>query len=273
VNEGIETVHVVFGRCTADTLRNALPLLGSTERVIGLPDILSVGPINPPDPALRDAWFKSVLRTDTTLRAELDGDLIDVEAIWADATAPAVAPVFWVCFKSPMEHAAFLAFAARMQDRAFDIIDATNLDFTTTDGVHTPCSLGLMRVQDIVASKMYATRRPVSSDERRSATRTWSELQHANAPFRIVRDGRLVSAPLTHYDAVLVEQASQDWEIGARLIGRVITKLGFENAPHGQATSDDVIFGRMITLGERGALDVLGSGPDIRDYQVRRAAA
>jgi hypothetical protein len=270
MNDGAEIIHVVFGTCIADTLREALGLLDSTARVIGLPDCLSVGPIDPHDPTLRQAWGKSVLRADPMLRDALVSDTRDVEAAWVEATALGINPVFWACLSSPMEHACFLAFAARMQDRCFDIVDATNLDFTTIDGVRRPWSMGLMRVQDIVASNLYATRRPISAEAHRAAAMAWSELCHENAPFRIVRDGRMVSAPLTQYDAFLVAQARQDWEIAARLIGRTITKLCFENSPPGQATSDVVLFGRMLALCEAGLLEITGPGPDLRDYHVRR---
>lgn len=68
----METVHVAFGESIADTISKALSLLGVAERVIGLPDCLSVGPIDPPEPNLRQAWGKSVLigRTITKLSFE-----------------------------------------------------------------------------------------------------------------------------------------------------------------------------------------------------------
>jgi hypothetical protein len=266
-----ETVHVVFGQSIAETLRAALRLLGRAERVIGLPDCLSVGPIDPPDPALRQDWAERVLRADIGLRD--GGELIDVATPWAAATAPGVAPVFWSCLTSPMEHACFLAFAARMRDRRFDLVDATDLDFTTAHGVARPGSLGWMRAQDIVAAGLYARRRPVSSEEREAAARAWAALRRESAPFRIVRDGRLVSAPLTHYDAYLVAQAGADWEIAARLIGRVHTDLHFGEARRGEGNGADVLFGRMLALGDAGALAITGPGPGMRDHRVRRAAA
>ena len=54
--------HVACSASAAGVLREALPLLGSTECVIGLPNSLSVGPIDPPDPKARQAWSKSRLR-------------------------------------------------------------------------------------------------------------------------------------------------------------------------------------------------------------------
>lgn len=271
MSEGAETIHVVFSVSVAATLRSALPLLDSAERVIGLADSLSVGPIDPLDPNARRAWAHSALRMGSISRDGLDRELVKWEHAWAEATAPGIDPVFWVCRSSPAEHACFLAFAARMQDRSFDIIDATDLDFTTADGVRSPWCLGVMRAQDIVASGLYARRRPLSPEERRAASEAWSQLQRENAPFRIVQDGRLVSAPLTHYDARLVGQASQDWENAARLIGRMMTLCW--DAPSGDGTDDAALFARMLALGEMGLLEIAGPGPDMRDYQVRRAIA
>ncbi|WP_409566621.1 DUF3658 domain-containing protein [Methylobacterium sp. E-005] len=50
----------------------------------------------------------------------------------------------------------------------------------------------------------------------------WAALRNQDAPLRIVRDGRLVSAPLTHFDAVLISQATRDWEVAAKVIGRTL---------------------------------------------------
>ena len=268
MSDNIETIHVIFGHSIAETLREALPLLGSMERVIGLPDMLSVGPIDPPDRELRRDWARSVLRVAATPSDERGVVSHEGEQAWATATAPGIAPVFWACLSSPAEHACFLAFAARMEGRPFDLVDATDLDFSTIGGVRSPSSLGWLRAQDILAADLYARRRPVSLDERRTASEAWSRLRRENAPFRIVRDGRLVSAPLTHYDALLVEQARPEWEIAIRLIGRVVTT--FHGAPTGDGTDGDLLFGRMLTLGEDRLLEVAGPGPGMRDYQVRR---
>ena len=268
--EAIETVHVIFGVSVAETLGRALPMMGATGRVISLPDMLSVGPIDPPEPALRRAWATSVLRLRDAPQAKPDGWPTEPERAWASATAPDAASVFWACLTSPPEHACFLAFASRMRDRAFDLVDATGLDFTTVGGIRTPHTLGMMRVQDFVSSGVYARRRAVPANERAAAADAWARLRRENAPFRIVRHGRLVSAPLTHYDDLIVGMAGPDWEVAARLVGRVLAT--WEASPQGEGTGDDALFGRILALGETGALELAGPGPGMRDIQVRRPA-
>ena len=269
MNGQVESVHVTFGWSRAESIRDALLLIGCNERVIGLPDDLSFGPINPPDANLRRSWAKSQLRRD------LDGDwryddLLDTEKTWAEATAPNIYPVFWVCRRCAAEQASYLEFASRLSGRNFDIVDATDLDYTTADGVKTPWSLGLMRPTDIVASGLLAKRRLVSLAEMRAASTAWSRLREENAPFRIIKGGALASASLTYFDAVLTDQATKDWEVAAKLIGRTLTSLSYDMEPPGQSPSDVVLFGRMLALGETGMLDIMGPGPGMRDYQVRR---
>ncbi len=266
MTEAAETVHVACSASSAGTLRKALPLLGSKERVIGLPDSLSVGPIDPPNPKARQAWSKS------TLRNVIEVDPAEVEKARADATALDIHPVFWVCLRSPMEHACFLAYASRLEGRCVDIVDVTDVAHMTAGGVRHLRSLGQLRAREIVASRIYKTRRALSAAELRAASMRWAELRRENAPLRIVKGGRLVSAPLTHYDNLLVEQASQDWEIAPRLIGRMFDKLFSLDALAGEGTNDAVLFGRMLALGETGALEVRGRGARMLDYQVRRSA-
>ncbi len=171
-----------------------------------------------------------------------------------------------------MEHDCFLAFASRLEGRCVDVVDVTDVPHKTADGLRPLRRLGQLRAQEIVASRVYETRRALSAAELRAASIRWAELRRENAPLRIVKDGRLLSAPLTHYDDLLVEQASQDWEIAPRLIGRMFDKLFSLDALAGEGTSDAVLFGRMLALGEIGALELQGRGPEMRDWQVRRIA-
>ena len=263
-------VHVAFGQSIAETLRMVLPTFACEERVLGLPGVLSIGPINPPDPGLRGAWAWSVLRLTPELWDEVEGDPSSAQTTRVEATGAGVAPVFWACLTNPMEHACFLAFASMMQNRPFDFIDATDLDFTTLGGVERPNSLGWMRPEDILKANLYARRRRLTAAEVEAATGAWLQLQHENAPFRVVVDDRLVSAPLTHYDAILIKYASRSWEVAGKLIARAFNALHSERSLRGQGNGADVLLARMLSLADEGGLQVRGLGPGLRDYEVRR---
>ncbi len=265
MNGDVETIHVAFGRSRAETICDALRSLGCKERVIGLPNDLSLGPIDPPDPDVRQKWIRS------TLRCKPHDAMRETEEPWTEATSSAVYPIYWVCMNDAFEQASFLEFAHRMTGRLFDIVDATGLDFVTARHVGTPWSLGLMAPEDIVASGVYDRRRSLSLAEIAAASDRWSRLRQENAPLRIVKDGILVSVPLTYFDTVLIDQAVTDWEVAARLIGRTLSSLASDINPPARSASDILLFGRVLALGESGALDVTGPGPDMRNYKVRKA--
>ncbi|MCJ2013200.1 DUF3658 domain-containing protein [Methylobacterium sp. J-076] len=258
-----ETVHVMAGVSSAETIRDALRSQGCDARVIGLPSGLNVGPIDPPDPDVRQRWIRTVLRCDPR------DDCREPEEPWAEATSPAVHPVYWVCMSDAAEQASFLEFAFRMAGRPFDIIDATGLAVVTRDGIRRPWSLGMMRREDIVASGLKDRRRVLPRAECEAAAATWAQLRRENAPLRVVRDGHLVSAPLTQFDAALTSQARADWEVAARVIGRTLHHLSAALDPPGQGVSDIVLFGRLQSLGDAGDLAIRGPGPGLRDYEVR----
>lgn len=259
-----EAVHVAWGVSRANTIREALWSQGDEARVIALSGSLHFGPIDPPDPDVRHAWLRAVMRPDPY------ADQREAEEPWMEATSPRVHPVYWVCMSDAAENASFLEFAFRMNGRPFDIVDATALDFVTRDGIRKPWSLGIMRCEDIVASGLRDKRRVFTQAECDAAAAAWTALRSEDAPLRIVRDGRLVSAPLTHYDAVLISQATPDWEVAAKVIGRTMQHLTDEVDPPGQMVSDIVLFGRLQSLGDAGGLEIKGSGPGMRDYEVRK---
>lgn len=260
-----ETVHVAWGVSRAESVRDALRLQGCEARVIPLTHALSLGPIDPPDPEARRAWFAA----NTRVTGDPCFDGADAETPWTEATSSGVHPVFWVCLTDAVEHASFLEFASRMGSRPFDIVDATGLEIATEGGIAPVWSLGLLRPGDIVASGLGGKRRPFTRAESDAAVADWSQLRRENAPLRVVRDGRLVSAPLTHFDAVLTAQVAVESERLIKLVGRVLDHLSFEVDPPGQGCSDELLFARILVLGEAGVLDVTGPGPGMRDFEVR----
>jgi hypothetical protein len=156
-----------------------------------------------------------------------------------------------------------------MAGRPFDIVDATGLEVATQNGISTPRSLGAMRVEDIVASGVRSRQREFTRAESDAAFSAWSSLRHENAPLRIIRDGRLVSAPLTQFDALLVSQATSQWTVAARIIGLAMQQLSLNVDGPGQNPGDLFPFGRLLALNDKGDLDVRGIGRGMRDYEVR----
>jgi hypothetical protein len=264
MTDEVEIVHVAWGPSRVDSIRDALRLKGSAERVIALSHALNVGPIDTLDADARRVWARANLRDDDPNR-----DWHEPEAPWSEATSLGAHPVYWVCLTDAGDHASFLEFASRMAGRPFDIVDATGLDLATIGGISPVWSLGQVRPEEIVASGLVERRRPFSQAESDAAVEAWSRLRRENAPLRIMREGRLISAPLSHFDAVLTTQAKRERELLIELIGRALDHLDFEADPPGQGTGDELLFARVLALGEADALEVTGSGLGMRDYEVR----
>ncbi|WP_416361734.1 DUF1835 domain-containing protein [Mesorhizobium sp. AR02] len=117
-------VHVVFNMSAAGSLRQALRSLKLHQTVIGLPDDLSFGPIDPPTADLRGQWVEDTLGYDRWQDLPQSVDLF-----WSRATGRDVTPVAWVCRRSAEEFAGFLEFVSRIGDHPFRVVDITQVEF------------------------------------------------------------------------------------------------------------------------------------------------
>jgi len=261
-----KALHVVFGMSAAGSVRRALELKDCREEVIGFPDDLSFGPINPPSPDIRSAWIGSVLGfdfEDVTQMAEL---------FWQEVAAPERTPVVWVCRNDAREYAGFLEFIWRMAGRSFDLVDATEIEVAwQRKPPSPPWSLSIMNPEDFTASGLLDRKSTIRLEQIETFTKIWRDLRNENAPFRVMKEGRLTSAPLTCYDAYLEKSATEDWQIAARLIGETMSHMLLGLQPQGQCPSDLVLFSRMLALGKAGIFELEGAGPSVRDYRVRLA--
>lgn len=270
VAKGVETVHYTNTTGSAETIRDALRLHGRGDRVVALPGDFSVGPLDRAVSGARQEWVSTVLRCDP------DDERREDDGPWIEATSDSVHPVYWVCLANAYEHANFLQFADRMAGRPFDIIDATDLDIVEASGFkivqrgqRTIPGLLALRPADIVASGLEGRRRSFTPEESEAARTAWARLRRENAPLRVMRDGELVSAPLTHFDAILTAQVTTEFEKVGYLIGRTMVHLAQVMEPPVNCPSDIVLFGRILAMGDVGALDIDGPGPGIGDYRVR----
>jgi hypothetical protein len=111
--------HILFSETAAHSLGEALRAVGRDDRVIYLPDDLSFGPINPPDPVAREDWMRRELGMDLTDEA---WPIDQVEAFWSEALATSARRIVWVATLSAPEYAGFFEFVWRLGDAACDVI-------------------------------------------------------------------------------------------------------------------------------------------------------
>jgi hypothetical protein len=84
-------------------------------------------------------------------------------------------------------------------------------------------------------------------------------LKGENAAFRVVTEAGLRSASIDHFDSLLLEQATEDWQRQARLIGFA---LAYDFERYFQS-SDLMLHARVVALVEAGKLIAEGDPWDI----------
>src|SRR5258708_6489303 len=82
-DDGKPILHVVFGMSAAASLRQALHQVDRHDRVIGLSDDLSCGPINPVTAELRHHWLQEGMGYEDR----------SADVFWTEATRLDVFPV------------------------------------------------------------------------------------------------------------------------------------------------------------------------------------
>lgn len=262
------TTHVVFNPSGAGSLRQAIREAGQADRVLNSFDSLSFGPINPSDAKTRRKWVEEVL--DLTDWDEIAGR--DSTFFWAEALSASDRTVVWTSRRSTQEYAGFLEWLWRRGDEPFDIIDLTETKVVSRlkDGgltqPHFAGSLALLHVYQIVENGLLDQAVPITPVLRDRYQEEWRQLREENAALRVVVQGRLVSAPITYFDPLLMSHAKPQWQKVALVVG---TALGdFWDASLFQ-TDDLVLAARVRALVDMGQLESQGNLSDIRRSEVR----
>jgi hypothetical protein len=256
-------LHVVFDVSAAHLVREGLALVGRGERVIGLLDNLSFGPVDSTDANRRRRQIESVFGFD------FEGVVETVDGFWAEATSSDTLPIAWVCRHNASEHAGFLEFIRRIADAPFEVVDATSVEFALRDGRRRLTALYLATPEQIVETRLPDRRRELSPHEIEAYRETWRRLRTENAPLRVVDETGLVSAPITHYDDEILSCASDEWQKGARLVGTTMVTLW--EAPLHQCPGDLILWSRVCALADAGVLELTGDRSKMGDSLVRRA--
>ena len=256
------SVHVVFSMSAAGSVRQAFSRIGCSEPVLGFPDDLSFGPINPPSAHLRQAWVGNELGWDFEEVAKM------ADRFWAEATATAALPVAWVSRRDATEYCGFLEFVWRRGGSPFRVVDFAGLDYTGRARMLAAESLSLLSPDEIVAARLLEQQKTLRPEEIDAFREIWRRLRHENAPLRVVDETGLASAPIDRFDDAILSCASDDWQKGARLVGTTIEKL-IDHPPH-QCPSDLVLWGRVRALGAAGVLEITGNPSEMRGVMVRR---
>lgn len=252
VTDSSGTLHIVLSLSAPGLLRQALSATGRKDRVVGFPDCLACGPINPPAPASRLRWMVAELGY---LRKDWDWLPRNVNAFWRRASERASRRIVWTSSRSANEHTAFLAWIERMDDQQYDVVDLADIEVTMSadDGRRRrdkALSLGMLGPDTIAAEALWDRAHPLNPSERIAHLEAWRRLRAEDAPLRVAGPDGVASAPISCFDAALMSHASDQWQRVVRLIGGVLADQG----PYFQV-GDHVLAARLVRLIASGKLE------------------
>lgn len=258
-------VHVVFNMSAAVSLRQALADMGLRQTVIGLPDDLSFGPIDPPTSDLRGQWVEDVLGYDRWREHERDADLF-----WDQAMERDIAPMAWVCRRSAMEFAGFLEFLWRIGDHPFRVVDITEVEFAPRPDLSELTSwragsLGFVQPDSMVKAGLLDSPATLTGQELQAYRDVWKRLRAENAPIRVAGELGLHSAPITSFDKAITSHVADDWRKCSRVVADSLAAL-WDDAIH---CGDLVLWSRVRALADEGVFEMKGDGIRMRNSSVR----
>ncbi len=257
----MKTLHIAPGDSAGGSLLRAIRDAGRDDEVLRFPDDLSCGPIDSDDPSARAAWWVQFY----------DGLVVEdaLRTFWDRVAVAEDRLVVWFGSHSARELAFFLAWADRLGERPYHVVDVTGrrVPVRQRDGsvvVSQPLQAASIVSADGLRS-LLGSEQPVTADEREENQRHWHRLRSENAPFRIVTDAGLVSTSSDHFDPLLLEQATADWQKVARVVGNT---MGYNSEPYFQVY-ELMLLTRVVALVDQGKLLADGDPWDMRSCRIR----
>ena len=259
-------LHVAPGASAGYSLLQAVQASGRDEQVIRHMDDLSCGPIGADDPSAREAWWLQLYEGQEA-GCSLASDSLSF--FWDRVANTDDHLIVWFGRHSAAELAFSLAFADRVGDRVYDVVDVTGLElsFIQQDGSVglRPPAQAASQVPWYGLESLLDHRRSSTTAERDEAGRCWRRLKQENAPFRVVAEVGLVSAPIDYFDGLLLGQATREWHKIAWVVG---CTMGNNSDPYHQV-GDLMLLTRVVALVGEGKLLADGDPWDMRSCRVR----
>jgi hypothetical protein len=128
-------------------------------------------------------------------------------------------------------------------------------------------SLGMLSPDRICEDNLWDLAEPLETTAREQHLDVWRKLRLENAPLRVLDGDRLVSAPISFFDSMLMSFVTEDWQRVARIIGQSLVS----SADDSLVAIDDILLrARVNALVECGRLEIRGqSDRDIFFSEVR----
>jgi hypothetical protein len=259
-------VHYVFTLSGSGCLVRALRSAGRNDQVVVTSHGSNVGPIDPSDPSARARWLEDELGRKDAARSE---------RAWDESLFPGHRKVAWLTRRSAMEYAGFLDWLWHRGDTRCDLVDLSDARISypehggSTPQKTSPISLALLDPDTIAHNRLWDLAEPLQTTERLRYRKLWDQLLSENAPLRILDGEKLVSAPITFFDEMLMSLVTEDWQKAARIIG---TAMAHEMDEEIIQTGDAFLSSRLNAMAKDARLEIRGdSALDMHLGEVRLA--
>ena len=262
-------LHIVFGAYGAKTLRKDIHVMSRPDDVVSFDDDLSYGPLESFDPLARCAWARREFRLPPHERARF----VKTDAFWEAALSTSRRRIVWMTRHYCDEYAGFLEFVSRLDDDSpCEVVDLTELQIESRLPGHRIVrrlpSLGNLHPWQILQNQLWDTTTPLAPETRRRHRKIWHKLRTENAPLRVLKNRRFISAPITFFDERLLSYCDIRLRKGAYVISKVMSELTDEKIN----ISWDVLAGRLRKLVEEGRLVPAGTMVRMTHSEVRLPA-
>jgi hypothetical protein len=260
-------IHITFGMYADKPLREALKQAGRRERVVRLWDDLSLGPIDPPEPAARRAWAKA----EFGLYSQYRHMFAKKNNAWEAALSLPGRRIAWIARRMPDEYCGFLEWLRRLGDTPCEVVDLHDVifDWHRLDGTAERTevsSVSHINPEHIRDNAFWDLAQPLSSQERQQYLALWDKLRAENAPLRVLKGDHLVSAPISYYDDdVLADTQEEHFRKVARIVGSALGPNLLRPRAHPY-----VFHARVNKLVQTGVLQARGNTAKMGYSEVRR---
>ncbi len=271
--EDAPTIHFVFSASGAGSLYQVLQQAGKGDLVLDCGDDYSFGPIAPPDPTARIQWMAEHVPLLSITPEEWSLPL-DHE-FWDTAMSVEGRRVVWMSRRSVREYSGFLQWVWRLGSESYDVVDITDTEACWQDDSgkvwrEKVGGLGSFNPDHVDMLALLDQAKPLPRAQRDHYRDIWRRLRAENAALRVFDGTDLVSAPITHFDEVLMSLATDRWRKALSLIGDMLTKAGISFTLD---VSFDLLHGRIRALVEQGCLEACRDPDDRWGGRVRLKSA
>ena len=219
-----------------------------------------MGPIDRTEGAARTRWLQEQFGSEGYERAA------DIDAFWSEIALPDNRVITWVSRRNPRDFCGLLEMLRRRGSAPLEIVDVTDIEVPSAEGApDLEKTLGIAELgwELTVERKLLETAAPISVVATLEYAQTWTRLREENAALRIVENGILRSAPVTHYDGRLVSFARPEWQS----IGRVLDPFYQTARAEGLSVPDlRFLLRRLAALVESAQLEAQGDLSSLESY-------